>query len=185
MFIACLTAGTGQPTVAAQAGGLLPVSSLGRTMTEVSVSVEIPAPPAVVWAVLTDTEAYPRWNTLLAVRGELAVGNTVSATLSVPGLPTVRFAPEITAVEPERALRWQSSLFGLRADHAFLLEPTEDGTRFVQREQFSGPVAGPVVDRLERRIRRGFEQMNVGLRRRAIEVHRERADSQPPDTSPE
>lgn len=139
-------------------------------MTEVSVSIDIPAAPETVWSVLTDTDAYPQWNTLLSVRGEFAVGETVAVRLSIPGLPTVPISPEITAVEPARALRWHSRLFGIEADHAFLLEPLDDGgTRFVQTEQFSGALAGPVVARFERRIRRGFEQMNVGLRRRAIE----------------
>lgn len=141
-------------------------------MPVVTVSTDVPAPPAVVWDVLTDLQSYPKWNTLLSVRGEFAVGETVAARLSVPGLPTIPFSPEITAIEPERALRWRSSLFGVAAEHAFLLEPNADGgTRFTQRESFSGPLAGPVVGRLERRIRRGFEQMNVGLRRRAVELH--------------
>ncbi|MDS0258924.1 SRPBCC domain-containing protein [Haloarcula sp. S1CR25-12] len=140
-------------------------------MTEVSVAIDVPAPPELIWRVLTDTDAYPRWNTLLSVRGDLAVGERPAVRLSIPGLPTVPISPEITAVDPERALRWRSRLFGIEADHAFLLEPLDDGgTRFVQTEQFSGVVAGPVVDRLERHIRRGFEQMNVGLRRRAVEL---------------
>jgi len=145
-------------------------------MTEVTADIDVPATPAIVWRVLTDIEAYSQWNTLLSVTGTLAVGNTVSARLSMPGLPTVPLAPEITAVEPERALRWRSSLFGVEAEHAFLLEPIDDGTRFIQQEQFSGAVAGPVVTRLERRIRRGFEQMNVGLRRRAIELRDQHSD---------
>ena len=145
-------------------------------MPEVSVAVDVPAPPETVWSVLTDTEAYPQWNTLLSVRGEFAVGETVAVWLSVPGLPTVPLTPEITAFDHERALRWRSRLFGIEADHAFLLEPLADGgTRFVQTEQFSGAMAGPVVSRFERRIRRGFEQMNVGLCRRAAELGGERS----------
>lgn len=140
-------------------------------MPEVSVSVEVPAAPETVWSVVTDIDSYPQWNTLLSVRGEFAVGETVTVWLSIPGLPTVLISPEITVVEPERALRWRSRLFGIEADHAFLLEPLDDGgTRFVQTEQFSGAMAGPVLTRFERRIRRGFEQMNVGLCRRAREL---------------
>jgi hypothetical protein len=140
-------------------------------MTDVTVAIDVPAPPAVVWEVLTDVESYARWNTLLSVDGEFVVGNTVSVRLSMPGLPTVRLRPEITAVEPERALRWRSRLFGIEAEHAFLVEPASDGTtRFVQTESFDGPVAGVLADRLDRRIRRGFEQMNLGLRRRAVEL---------------
>ena len=145
-------------------------------MTEVSASVDIPAAPETVWSVLTDTDAYPKWNTLLSVRGEFAVGETVAVWLSTPGLPTVPISPEITAVEPEEALRWRSRLFGVEAEHAFLLRPLDGGgTRFVQTEQFSGAMAGPVLNQFERRIRRGFEQMNVGLRRRAIELNADRS----------
>ena len=71
-------------------------------MSEITASVEIPAPPSVVWDVLTDFEAYPRWNTLLAISGDVAVGETLAVRLSMPGLPTVPFSPEITAVDPER-----------------------------------------------------------------------------------
>ena len=139
-------------------------------MPEISEAIEVPASPTTVWAVLTEIDAYPQWNTLLSVRGDLSVGERVDVRLSMPGLPTVPLSPEITAVEPERALRWRSRLFGVEAEHAFLLEPAPDGgTRFVQTEQFGGPLAGPVLGRFERRIRRGFEQMNVGLRRRAVE----------------
>jgi hypothetical protein len=148
-------------------------------MTEVSVAIDVPAAPDIVWQVLTDVEAYPQWNTLLSVDGDLVVGARPAVRLSIPGLPTVPISPEISAVDPERALRWRSRLFGVEADHAFLLEPLDDGgTRFVQTEEFSGAIAEPVVTRLERRIRRGFEQMNVGLRRRAIELGERGPDPQ-------
>jgi len=83
----------------------------------------------------------------------------------------VPFSPTITEVDPERELRWESELFGVAAEHAFLLEPADSGnTRFVQREWITGPLANTLASRFERRMRRGFEQMNVGLRRRAIEL---------------
>ncbi|MBX0294299.1 SRPBCC domain-containing protein [Haloarcula nitratireducens] len=140
-------------------------------MTEVATAIDVPATPATVWDVLTDVSAYPRWNTLLSVRGEFAVGETVDARLSVPGLPTVSFSPEVTVVDPQRELSWQSTLFGVDAEHRFLLEPTTGGDcRFVQRETVDGPLAARLVDRFDRRLVRGFEQMNVGLRRRATEL---------------
>ena len=108
----------------------------------------------------------------------------MAARLSIPGLPTIRIRPTVTAVEPERALRWQSTLFGVRAEHAFLLASTADGgTRFRQREQFTGPLATPVVNRLERRIRRGFEEMNLGVRRHAMERVTADRDGRPVDSS--
>ncbi|MBV0922823.1 SRPBCC domain-containing protein [Halomicroarcula limicola] len=139
-------------------------------MTEIAAGIDVPATPATVWEVLTDVSAYRRWNTLLSVRGEFAVGETVDARLSVPGLPTVSFAPEITVVDPRRELSWRSTLFGVDAEHRFPLEPTAGGCRFVQRETVDGPLAARLADRFDRRLVRGFEQMNVGLRRRATEL---------------
>ncbi|WP_324758059.1 SRPBCC domain-containing protein [Haloarcula montana] len=141
-------------------------------MRELSVSVDIPVPPETVWRVLTDTSAYPQWNTLLRIDGEMSPGQTVDAQLSVPGLPTVSFSPEILTVDPGRELRWRSGFLGVSAEHAFLLEPIDggSGTRFTQYEEISGPLTARVVDRLARRLRRGFEQMNVGLRRYAVTV---------------
>lgn len=138
-------------------------------MPDLVASIDVPAPPGTVWAVLLDTDRYPAWNTTLRVRGEYAVGESVRATLSVPGLPRISFSPTVVELEPERELRWQSRLFGHEAEHTFRLEPLADGgTRFVQTETFDGPLAGPVVGRLDRRLRRGFEQLNVGLRREAV-----------------
>lgn len=140
-------------------------------MTEITSSVDIPASPSTVWDVLTDVDAYSAWNTLLRVSGDYVVGETVDARLSVPGLPTVSFAPTIVTVDPDREITWRSTLFGHAAEHTFRIEPAPDGTTtFVQHETIDGPLAAPVVGRLDRRLERGFEQMNVGLRRRAIEL---------------
>jgi len=139
-------------------------------MTEITSTVDIPAPPSTVWDVLMDVDAYSTWNTLLRVSGDFVVGRTVNARISVPGLPRMSFSPEIVTVDPERELTWRSALFGHAAEHTFRLEPVADGTRFVQHESIDGPFAAPVVGRLDRRLKRGFEQMNVGLRRRAVEL---------------
>ena len=141
-------------------------------MHEVSSGIDIPASPSTVWTVLTDVDAYPTWNTQRRGRGDLTREGTVAARLSIPGLPTKPFRPTVTSVVPDVELRWETTLFGLDARHAFLLDPLEDGnaTRFVQREQIDGRFADRFVGGLERRMRRGFEQMNVGLERRATEL---------------
>ena len=141
-------------------------------MPDIAASIEVPAPRATVWRVLMDVDAYPQWNTLLRVSGEYVPDGDVSARLSVPGLPTVPLRPTIVTVDPERELRWRSRIFGHSAEHAFLLETTADdaSTRFVQEEHIDGPLAGPLIGPFERRMRRGFEQMNLGLRRRCREL---------------
>lgn len=140
-------------------------------MAEIAASIDVPASARTVWDVLMDVESYAQWNTLLRIEGEFSLGESVGAKLSIPGFPTVSFRPTIVGLEPRRELRWRSSLFGFDAEHAFLLEPSDDDeTRFVQYERISGPFTNRLVGRFERRLRRGFEEMNVGLRRRATEL---------------
>ncbi len=131
----------------------------------------VDAPRSVVWAVLTDVEAYATWNPSLRVRGSLAVGDRPWALLVDRGLPTVPFRPEVRRNDPERELRWRTELpFGaVTADHTFRIESAaaDDGVRFVQAERFAGPAADPVLRRLARPIRRTFERMNAALSARA------------------
>lgn len=137
-----------------------------NAMRELTETIEIEADPAVVWSTLMTTEAYPEWNPLLRIDGDLRRGRRPRVRLRLPGLPAIYLRPRIVAVVPERELRWRSRFPGFVATHTFRLEPIEDGTRFVQEETFSGAFAGPFVDRFERASSRGFEQMNRHLERR-------------------
>src|SRR6056297_1221765 len=115
MFIARQTGVRGPVTLGPGGRSLLLAQSVARSMPEISEAIEVPASPTTVWAVLTEIDAYAPWNTLLSVRGDLSVGERVDVRLSMPGLPTVPLSPEITSVEPERALRLRSRLFGVEA----------------------------------------------------------------------
>ncbi len=82
----------------------------------------------------------------------------------------MRFTPTVLSVRPNRELRWLGRLFlrGLfDGEHYFLLEPlNESRTRFVQGENFSGLLVGPLSSILPA-TRMGFEAMNVSLKRLA------------------
>jgi hypothetical protein len=109
-----------------------------------SATIDIGAPPAEVWAILTDLGRYHEWNPLFVeAAGTIAVGQRITLRSKHPAngrLMTVR--PKIGVVQPGAELRWASSLPGLiSGEHSFTLSATDGGTRLVQSETFRGLLA--------------------------------------------
>jgi hypothetical protein len=140
-------------------------------MTAISAEIEIAAPPAVVWAVLADTAAYPEWNPFLRrVEGPLEPGARLRVRFAPPGGREVTMRPRLLVVDAPRELRWRGRLGvpGLfDGEHAFRIEPlTAARVRFVQSEEFSG-ILVPFTRSLLARTRAGFDALNEALRARA------------------
>ena len=142
-------------------------------MFVVQAETEIAAPTAVVWAVLTDLEAYDAWSTMLHYRGgALAEGGTIQLRLSLPNGPSYTFAPRVIALEPERCFAWRATT-GLRGifdgEHSFELNSLAKGKTLLRnRERYSGLLA-PLFQRLPmmRDAPAGFAAMNEQIRARA------------------
>jgi hypothetical protein len=139
---------------------------------QIATSVEIDAPPARVWEVLVDLPAYPEWNPFIVeAAGRVAVGETLSLRMALPGRSPMTIEPELLAVTPERELRWKGRLFlrGLfDGEHAFALTPLPDGrTRLDHSERFSGlllPLARRMV--YDATVQ-SFHALDAALARRA------------------
>ncbi len=133
--------------------------------------VDIPAPAAAVWQVLTETDRYSEWNPFMTgLAGRLAVGERLTVTVR-PGRRTMTFRPTVLAVEDGRLVRWRgrAGVPGLAdGEHELRLDPGPDGgTRFVQRETFTGLLV-PVMRRILDDTEVGFAAMNTALRDRAV-----------------
>jgi hypothetical protein len=136
-------------------------------MTTVTAATWIDAPPAAVWAVLTDLSRYREWNPLFPeAAGTLAAGQRITLR-SVPddGRPaTIR--PRVTALIPEAELRWSGRLPGLIAgEYTLTLKPGNGGTLVLQSETFRGFMvrfSGRTLDRAEA----GFQALNSALKAR-------------------
>lgn len=139
-------------------------------MQTISESSLIAASPDVVWDVLTEFERYDDWNPFMSVVGRPNENARLVVELRPPGRRTVRFRPRVTAVVPNRELRWfgRFSVGGLYdGEHRFSLVPEGEGTRFVQEMTSSGALVGPINRWMHRAIERGFQAMNVALKARA------------------
>ncbi|MFL6119923.1 SRPBCC family protein [Actinophytocola sp.] len=137
-------------------------------MRVIRTETEIEAPPAAVWAVLTDFADYPTWNPYIVdAEGTLAVGEILTLRMVSDGKAQT-FTPEVLAVHENAELRWLGALrwsWLFSAEHRFALSPVGDGTRLVQSEVFRGalvPLLRAMIDRTERDLR----ALNAALKER-------------------
>lgn len=134
--------------------------------------IEIDAPPERVWAVLTDFEAYPDWNSFIRfIRGALQPGARLEVRIQPSGQRGMTFRPSLLVVNRGRELAWLGRLLlpGIfDGEHHFVIEPIAEGrVRFRQSESFRGVLIPLFKASLDRDTRRGFEEMNRALKARA------------------
>ena len=132
---------------------------------EVTTRIAITATPAQVWAVLTDTQAYPAWNPDNRLFGRLEPGQVIEHDVG-QGSNAWVFHPVVRAATPGRELRWFGRVWFWHlfdAEHSFLLSPTAQGTLLVQSEHLRG-VALWVFDVAG--LARSFDEVNAALKRR-------------------
>ena len=137
----------------------------------IETSIEIDAPAARVWMLLTDFARMPSWNPFIkSISGNLEQGARLSVQIAPPGKSAMRFKPTVLSVRPERELRWLGSLLirGIfDGEHYFLLEPIADGrTRLTHGEKFSGLLVGRLSGTFSA-TEAGFGSMNTALKREA------------------
>jgi len=140
----------------------------------IETEIDINAPTAQVWALLTDFARMPSWNPFIkSISGNLAQGAQLSVHITPPGSSGMRFKPTILSVRPERELRWLGHLLvpGIfDGEHYFLLEPIGDTrTRLTQGEKFSGLLVGLFGSALAA-TSAGFKAMNTALKQQAEKV---------------
>ena len=140
-------------------------------MREIVTEIDIDAPAERVWGVLTDFESFPDWNPFVqSAEGKATVGSRLNVHIVPPGGRGSTFRPTVLVAEPNREFRWRGRLLvpGLAdGEHVFEIEPRESGpTRFVQREEFRGPLWALLKGTLEK-SEHGFHAMNAALKERA------------------
>lgn len=146
----------------------------GRPMAvhHLHTEIEIGASPERVWAILADFPSYPAWNPLVrSVVGVPEAGERLRVVIRPGGGRNMQFSPVVLKAMPGRELRWLGRLLLpglLDGEHSFIIDPLgSDRVRFRQGETFSGVLVGLFRGRLERETKRGFEEMNRALKRRA------------------
>ena len=149
-------------------------SDEGAFRWAISTAVEIDAPPERVWEVLVDLAAYREWNPFIVeASGVVAVGETLSLRMALPGRSPMTIEPRLLVVDPGRELRWKGRLFlpGLfDGEHWFILEPLAgDRTRLDHSERFAGLLLPLLKGMIYERTLEAFHALNDALAARAAE----------------
>jgi len=109
------------------------------TQTQFSISVEISAPPHLVWPMMTDIERWPEWTpsvsrVKLLTAGPLRVGSR--ARIHQPKFPPAYW--RVTELDPERQFTWVSVGPGLRVTARHAVEPVNTGCRVTLSIRYEG-----------------------------------------------
>ncbi|MGN7779373.1 SRPBCC family protein [Mycolicibacterium sp. 22603] len=94
--------------------------------------IDIDAPPATVWALISDLSRMPEWSPQtrkMKLLGSMRVG-AKTVNVNRRGLQAWPTTSTITAIEPERKLAFRVDLNG--TEWSYELEPIDGGTRVVE-----------------------------------------------------
>jgi len=132
------------------------------------VNVNVRASAARIWALLTDAQAYPRWNSTVArIEGEIREG----ATLRVHAPGTDRtFTPRVSNMVDCERMTWTGGFMPVfKGVRTFELRSNGDNSvEFIMAERFSGlmlllvkqslPDFGPIFAQYARDLKREAER---------------------------
>lgn len=132
--------------------------------------IDIPAPPAQVWQVLTDIQNYQHWNPAIhLIHGELQVGNKVSYKFYETADNAAEISSEVIAIEENKLLNHKGGIWGaITFDQKYHLEASETGTRFIIHEDYTG-ISVNFWDPAN--TQRQYENMAKALKKRVIELN--------------
>lgn len=132
-----------------------------------AITVNVKATPTRLWAMLTNAQDFPRWNsTLISVEGRIAAGEKIK--LKAKSAPDRVFDLAISEFVPEKRMVWRDGnapmFTGVRT---FMLAPQANGTTdFYMQEEYAGlmlpMIAGSLPD-----FAPVFEQYAADLKREA------------------
>ena len=132
-------------------------------------SIDISAPPEVVWDVLTRFGDWPKWNPdvkSMSFDGPVEPGSTFRWKAG-PGT----IVSTLEQVDPPRHVRWRGKTMSIKAMHEWRLEPRDGGTHVETEETFSGLLArlmhGSLQKTLDRSLEQGLERLKRESERRA------------------
>ena len=129
----------------------------------IEASIEIAAPPAKVWALVSDLRNIPRWSPQTAktfIRGDIKPG-TKMFNINRKGFLVWPTQAMVKVVEPEKQIA-----FKIRENWttwSFTLEPTDDGgTRLTERRDASDGISDLSVT-LTKRVLGGIDDFTASL----------------------
>jgi uncharacterized protein YndB with AHSA1/START domain len=131
---------------------------------ETSIRIRIQAIPSIVWALLTNAEDYPRWNsTIISMKGEIREGGQIELKSTLDEKRT--FKLKIKDYVPETTLVWGDNM----GSRVYTISPEDAGVVFYMSEKIGGPLF-PLFSRFLPSFDESFEQFAADLKKEAESV---------------
>jgi uncharacterized protein YndB with AHSA1/START domain len=148
-----------------------------RATFTITNSIDISAPPQIVWNELINAQAWPQWykgaadvKVLGSGTGLIQQDSTITWTTMDQNLVT-----KVMEFVPPARMGWESRQSTLKAYHAWLLIPTPDGTRVVTDESQFGLLAHLQRLFLRNKLRNLHDVWLIELKARSEAAHRSTA----------
>jgi hypothetical protein len=109
------------------------------TRTNFVITVEVPAPPPLVWSVMADVERWPEWTPSISLvkrfsSGPLQVGSRVR--IHQPKLPPASW--QVMELNPGASFTWVSLAPGVRVTARHTTEASASGSRVTLSVHYGG-----------------------------------------------
>lgn len=129
---------------------------------ETSISIEIKADAAIVWALLTNASDYPRWNsTVTSVEGNISLGETIKLKSILDAKRT--FKLKVKEFEPENKLVWGDG----QGNRVYSISQNPNGTINFSMDEKIGGLMFPLYAKYIPPFDESFEQFAADLKKEA------------------
>ena len=137
------------------------VTSKSTFSRETSVSVNIEADAAIIWALLTNAADFPRWNsTVISISGKIQNGETIELKSTLDEKRT--FKLKIKEFVPNQRLVWGDPM----GSRVYSLEKAGKGTQFKMSEKIGGPLF-PLFAGMSPSFDESFDKFAADLKKEA------------------
>ena len=129
---------------------------------ETSVSIDINADAAIVWALLTNAADFPRWNsTVISIEGDIKAGEKIKLKSTLD--PKRVFKLKVKVFEPETTLAWGDG----KGTRTYTISNHGNGSvTFSMREKIGG-LMFPMYAKYIPPFDKSFEQFAADLKKEA------------------
>lgn len=136
---------------------------------ETSVSIEIEADPAIVWALLTKASDYPRWNsTVTAIEGTIAPGEKIKLKSTLDSKRT--FTLKVKEFDVEKKLVWGDG----QGSRIYTIKKNDRGSVIFSMSEKIGGFMFPLYANMIPPFDQSFEQFARALKKESETIMRMR-----------
>lgn len=129
---------------------------------ETSVSIDIHANGAIVWALLTNASDYPRWNsTITSIEGKIAPGEKIKLKSTLDAKRT--FTLKVKTFEPEQKLVWGDG----QGNRVYTITTNGNGTLTFSMTEKIGGFMFPMYAKMIPSFDQSFEQFATDIKKEA------------------